>query len=175
MDYQTRLQKIADAFEECVDKAQLYWPGRVPRMILKLDLRGSRAGSCQWYVSDKNKYTIRLNIEMILNGSFDIILKDVIPHEIAHAMCEKNRWDAGHGPNWQGVCIDLGGNGNRLHDEEVIYARGHTYEYTATCGTKLRVSQTIHKRIQKGIRRIIKNTQGMVTKDCAWVVIRRPA
>lgn len=41
-----------------------------------------------------------------------VMVKQIIPHELAHVICMINGWDMGHGKVWRQVCMLLGGNGN---------------------------------------------------------------
>lgn len=41
-----------------------------------------------------------------------VMVKQIIPHELAHVICMINGWDMGHGKVWRQVCMLLGGNGD---------------------------------------------------------------
>lgn len=40
-----------------------------------------------------------------------VMVKQKVPHEVAHLICFVNGWDYGHGKVWRQVCTMLGGNG----------------------------------------------------------------
>jgi predicted SprT family Zn-dependent metalloprotease len=40
-----------------------------------------------------------------------VMVKQIIPHEVAHVICMVNGLDDGHGKVWRQVCMMLGGNG----------------------------------------------------------------
>lgn len=43
-----------------------------------------------------------------------VMVKQIVPHELAHIICMVNGWDMGHGKVWRQVCMMLGGNGETL-------------------------------------------------------------
>lgn len=91
-------------------------------------------------------------------------IKEVVPHEIAHNVCIALGWDRGHGKNWKRVCVMLGGNGKRCYDGSGIEFEGtrkrKKYEYRATCGTVMLISDVRHNRIQRGMQYSLHRTNG---------------
>lgn len=70
------------------------------------------------------------------------MIKEIIPHEIAHVICMANKWDMGHGRIWKQVCMMLGGNGDTYNTMQSYDGRlkklyeaqcesGHVYWLTA--------------------------------------------
>lgn len=97
-------------------------------------------------------------------------IDDTIPHEIAHTVCMAMGWDYGHGRNWKRVCALLGGSSNRCYDssgiEHKMLRKRLRYEYKATCGTVIMVSDVMHGKIQNGdVRKLVK-TKGILNRDC---------
>ena len=70
---------------------------------------------------------------MILNG--ETIVKDVLLHEIAHAIMGQG---AGHGMAWRMKARSIGCSATRCVDTNVVLP---TLKYTATCATCGNVSQ----------------------------------
>jgi len=97
----------------------------------------------------------------------------VVPHELAHIIgyLRPSLGARHHNYGWWAIDNALGGTGSVRHSYDVVYAHGHTYEYTATCGTKTRVSKVLHERIQGGQVRTLRRTGGKVTATCAFSVI----
>lgn len=60
------------------------------------------------------------------------MVKQIIPHELAHVICMANGWDMGHGRIWKQVCMMLGGNGQTHHTMEAIDGR-YKKLYEAQC------------------------------------------
>ena len=60
------------------------------------------------------------------------MVKQIVPHELAHIICMANGWDMGHGRIWRSVCMMLGGNGNTHHTMEAIDGR-YKNLYEAQC------------------------------------------
>ena len=132
---------------------------------LDFTLRGAKAGVA--YGTGK----IALNIDMIAGDSFEHILNETLPHEYAHIICLQNGLDRGHGKNWKSVAKILGCSGERCHKEPVKYARGKTYEYVASCGSVIRISETIHKRILRGRSYSLKTTGGKLHSKCEYKLV----
>ncbi len=61
-----------------------------------------------------------------------VMLKQIVPHELAHVICMVNGWDMGHGKVWRQVCMMLGGNGETF--STLGYVDGRLkYLYEAKC------------------------------------------
>lgn len=64
-----------------------------------------------------------------------VMVKQIIPHEIAHLICMVNGWDMGHGKIWRAVCTMLGGNGETVSTLTAIDGRmKNLYEAVCTQG-----------------------------------------
>jgi predicted SprT family Zn-dependent metalloprotease len=120
----------------------------LPEVEIKFDLKGRSAGQAIRY---GDKYTIRYNKDLIHNKSLLNMINDTVPHELAHIVLMFTKWGKGHDNVWKRVCVKLGGNGERCHNEEVQSCRKtKKFEYKTQFGPSIIVSSTIHKRIQAG-------------------------
>lgn len=65
---------------------------------------------------------VQFSMRLVIK-EFVSMMKQIVPHEIAHLICLANGWDLGHGKVWRQVCIDLGGNGIIKHSYATIDGR----------------------------------------------------
>jgi len=97
-------------------------------------------------------------------------INDTIAHEIAHIVCMYTRTDRGHGKTWKRVCRMLGGNGQRCYASDTIKPKmirtRKTYEYIASCGTIVMLSDVIHGKVQRGQNRVLNRTKGKLDASC---------
>lgn len=164
--FQDRVQQVQSKIAELIAKAEDLYKIKLPSIDVRFDLRGRSAGQA---IRRNGLYSMRFNRGMMLNESWDHMINDTVPHELAHVICFVTGWDFGHGARWRAVCRGLGGTGNRCHSEEVQYANGNTYYYTTSTGFVAPVSQTIHRRIQGGQVRMFRDrSKGVINKTCAW-------
>jgi SprT protein len=171
--FNQRVQEVAKKVAECIRLANSLYGNTLPKIKISFDLKGRVAGQAGWRTIDGVKtYYLRFNQTMMMNDGYDHLLNDTVPHEVAHYVCFiLYKGCSPHGREWQRVCKQLGGNGERCHNEEIVFAKGKTYEYTASCGTKVRISQTLHKRLQEGQSRRILATNGRFGKDSKYEVV----
>jgi len=143
-----------------------YNTANFPTIDIKFDLRGTCAGQA---CVRNNQYYMRFNTDMMkADGSaWNHLYNNTVPHEIAHLVCFYFRLDRGHGRNWQWLCMQLGGNGERCHKEEVQYARGLTYYYTTRNGGVVAMSSVRHRRIQQGTVYRFKDGSA-IDRACTW-------
>lgn len=168
----SNIQKIREATQACLAKAQELYGVDMSDVVVRFDLKGVAAGMAGYQGRfGKMNYYLRFNTVMIAGEGFDHVLNDTVPHEIAHMVCFKNpKLGSGHNGGWARVCRELGGTGKRCHDEEVVYAKGRTYEYTCTKGTKQRFSEARHKKIQRGVTYSLRRG-GQIHKGCEYEVV----
>ncbi len=82
------------------------------------------------------------------------------------------RLGSNHNTGWARVCQQLGGTGARTHNEEVVYGKGRTYEYTTTTGEKVRLSEQKHAAVQRGATLTYrKRHMGSVNMNCAHAIV----
>lgn len=138
---------VEQALQDCIAKARkLFGPavmGRLDHVMVEFYDKGKCAGIA---TIGKHKDTglqtglIQFSMRLTVKRSVAMI-KQIVPHELAHIICMTNKWDMGHGRIWRQVCMMLGGNGQTHHTMEVIDGRlknvyeakcdeGHTYWLT---------------------------------------------
>jgi hypothetical protein len=155
---------------EVFAKAKAFWPDmNFDNVGIRFDLKGRAAGmACR----RANAYYMRFNADMLTRDAFDHVLNNTVPHEIAHIVCMMNpKLGRNHDAGWTRVCRLLGGNGERCHSEEVVYGKGDTYEYTTDRGHAVRVSSTIHRKIQRGVEYAWRQGQGKVNKASPYKLV----
>lgn len=178
---EARKLEILARFDVLKAKAVAKFGDRAIPNHLKFDfsLRGTTAGMACMRRSinpiDGFFGTIKLNKDMIANGSYDHILNETLPHELAHIICMNLNIGKGHDNTWKAVAQFLGCKGNRCHSEPVVYAKGVTYLYTCTRGTQVAMSQIKHKRIQFEGMTYITRAGGKLHKECAYTRMSKAA
>ena len=165
----TPQQQVIEKTKACFDKVKELYGLDLSRVHVRFDLKGRSAGqACRRGM----QYAIRYNHDMLTREAFDHLLNATVPHEVAHIVCFMNRaLGADHNSGWERVCIALGGTGATRHKEEVVYGKGHTYEYTTDRGNKVRVGDKYHKDIQAGRPLRYRNGIGTVTRECAYSIV----
>lgn len=165
----TPQQQIIDKCKTVFAKATELYGLDMSQVGIHFDLKGRAAGmACR----RGNQYFMRFNRDMLTREAFDHVLNDTVSHEIAHICCFMNRTlGSNHDAGWARVCRALGGTGDRTHSEEVVYGKGHTYEYTTDRGHKVRMGDRHHATVQRGIPLRYKNNKGTVTKECAYSIV----
>ena len=165
----TPQQQIIDKCKAVFAKAKELYGLDMSQVGIHFDLKGRAAGmACR----RGNQYFVRFNRDMLTREAFDHVLNDTTPHEAAHIVCFMNRaLGSNHDAGWARVCRALGGTGDRTHSEEVVYGKGHTYEYTTDRGHKVRMGDKHHATVQRGIPLRYKNNKGTVTKECAYSIV----
>ncbi len=165
----TPQQQIIDKCKTVFAKAKELYGLDMSQVGIHFDLKGRAAGmACR----RGNQYFMRFNRDMLTREAFDHVLNDTVPHEVAHIVCFMNRaLGSNHDAGWARVCRALGGTGDRTHSEEVVYGKGHTYEYTTDRGHKVRMGDKHHATVQRGIPLRYKNNKGTVTKECAYSIV----
>ena len=167
---QVQAQQIKDKCKEVFAKAKTLYPHlNFDRVGIRFDLKGRAAGmACR----RANSMYMRFNADMMTREAFDSLINGTVEHEIAHIVCFMDpRLGRNHDHGWARVCRNLGGDGSRLHNEVVVYGKGVTYEYTTDRGHKVRVSQQVHTRIQRGVTYTWKKGKGKVTQSCAHSIV----
>lgn len=164
-----KIQTVRAAAEACIKKAELLYGVDLSMVEIRMDLKGVCAGIAG---RDRRGWYLRFNTVMINSNGYDHIINDTVPHEVAHIVCFfKPTLGNNHNRGWARVCQELGGTGERCHNEEIVYAKGKTYEYTCSQGTTIRLSEQRHKRIQqRGVTFNLKKG-GQVNKDSSYKVV----
>lgn len=163
---QQRKQEILDKVETLVEKANRFYKINLPHIDIKFDLRGRNAGIAGY---DRRGYYMRFNVDMITNESWNHIINDTVPHELAHIVCfVEPRLGRDHNPGWKSVCRTLGGTGNRTHSEMVTYANGKTFYYTTSTGHVISISSQRHRKVQKGLVYFFRGNKGKISRESPY-------
>ena len=177
-----RMQQVRDKVAELVLKANSYYNITLPDIEIRFDLRGVTAGFAGATGGKRvidalgrtqivyAKYYMRFNTDMMMTH-WDDMFTDTVPHELAHIVCYfKPSLGRKHDGGWRRVCLDLGGNGKRCHNNTITYAKGRTYQYTTRLGHKVIMSETRHNRVQAG-KDYTWRKEGRVDKSCPFVIV----
>lgn len=112
----------------------------MPMPTCSFDIRGQVAGmACMSKKEDSREgWHVRLNAELLL-GYPDAVLKETIPHEVAHLLVAHyfGKGVAPHGSEWQRVMRSLGKEPERSHSLPTTPARvvARPYKYRCACRT----------------------------------------
>jgi predicted SprT family Zn-dependent metalloprotease len=169
----SNIQTVRDAVVDCIARAEKMYGVDMSKVQVRFDLKGTAAGMAgmKGLRSAPTCY-LRFNTTMIDGEGYAHVLNDTVPHEVAHMVCFMDpRLGKGHNGGWARVCRALGGSGETRHNEEVVYAKGNTYEYTCTQGTTARFSQQRHNKIQRGVTSFSMKRGGTIDKTCAFELV----
>jgi SprT protein len=166
---QERIEQVRVRVRELVSKANALYFITLPHINIRFDLRGRSAGQA---IHGRDGYSIRFNVDMLANNSWNHILEETVPHELAHIVCFFDpRLGRDHNIGWQRVCRQLGGTGKRCHSEEITYAKGKTYYYTTTSERVVALSSIRHKRVQDGVLTYTYRNAGKIDRTCAYTTV----
>jgi predicted SprT family Zn-dependent metalloprotease len=166
----SRKQEIIAKCTETFAKAKTLWPNmNFDNVGVRFDLKGRAAGmACR----RDGTYFMRFNTEMMTRDAFDHVINNTVQHETAHIVCMMNpKLGRNHDAGWTRVCRLLGGNGERCHSEDVVYGKGNTYEYTTDRGHRVRVSDSIHQKIQRGVVYTWRQGKGKVDAGSTYNLV----
>jgi len=159
---------------EMVEKIKALYGMDLSQVRISFDLRGRSAGKAggRGYRLPGASYYVKFNRDMLTREAFEHVIQDTVPHEYAHVVCFMDPSKGkNHDYGWARVCRELGGSGARTHNEDVVYGKGLTYEYTTDRGHKVRLSDKRHRYIQTGGTLRYKHGKGAVTQLCAHSVV----
>jgi predicted SprT family Zn-dependent metalloprotease len=165
-----RRQQITDKCNALIAVANDRLGITLPPIAISFRLRGTCAGMAK---RRGTRYSMEFNGEMITREAFDHVINDTVPHELAHIVCFAfPRFGKNHDGGWAHICRTLGGSGARTHNEDVVYAKGRTFEYTSTTGHKHNVSEQRHRKIQAPGNYYVtyRHGGGRVDKTCAFAL-----
>ena len=115
---------------------------------IKFDLRGRATGQAR---QSGDSLWIRYNLEA-LQLDPDRLLRETIPHEVAHLVRFLRGGKGGHGRSWLWLCRDLGGSGDRCHNVALTPARKtRKFAYRVPGYGELNIGAIRHKKIQRGV------------------------
>ena len=164
-----RKQEVIAKVKACIETGNRLFNVTLPNIDIRFDLKGRAAGmACR----RGSHYYLRFNTDMMLRDAWEHVINDTVPHEVSHSFCQFNpRLGSGHDAGWVRVCRALGGNGERYHNEEVVFGKGTTYEYVTDRGHKVRMSDKHHAMVQAGQPVKYTKGKGTVTKACAYSIV----
>lgn len=165
----TPQQQVLDNCKAVFAKAKELYNLDLSHVGIHFDLKGRSAGQA---CKRGSQYHMRFNRDMLTREAFDHVLNNTVPHEIAHIVCFMNpTLGRGHDNGWARVCTQLGGNATRCHSEDVVYGKGSTYEYITTAGHSVRVSDKIHRNVQRGTSYTYRQGKGKVNSTCTYTIV----
>ncbi len=174
---QNKIEAVEAKVQECIALAERKFCVAMPKVDVRFDLKGRDAG-----IAGKRgaHFYLRFNIKhMALGGkTWDHILNDVVPHEVAHTVCQSNpRVGRNHNTGWKTVCLALGGNGKRCYSAEdapEAVAQANPYVYLSTNGSEISVTKRIHNKIQRGSAYRYRGGKGELNQQCAYNYMAAP-
>jgi predicted SprT family Zn-dependent metalloprotease len=170
-----RMTQIQERIRKVMADAQARYGVDLSGVQVRFDLRGRCAGMAGYKggLFGKRAYFLRFNRDMIHTDAFNHLINDTVPHEIAHLACfMRPELGDNHDAGWKRICRELGGSGERCHQEQVVYANGKTFQYKTTAGRLVTVSEKIHRKIQMGVSYTVKRGGGKLLKTCEWVLFK---
>ena len=165
---QAKIQAVKDKVAQCIALAEQKFNIKMPAVQVCFDLTGRAAGMAGF---KSGAYYLRFNVtHMSLGGkTWDHILNDTVPHEVAHTVCQSNpKFGRQHDAGWKRVCLALGGNGNRCYKQEdapEAVEKAKPYAYTTSTGHVVAVSPVIHRKIQTRGAAYTYRGKGRISKD----------
>ncbi len=118
------------------------------QITITCNLRGKCAGRAG---HKSGKYYLKFSTEAITNH-WDEMVKDTIPHEIAHIICYmRPSLGKKHNRGWKRVCKSLGGDDSRCHTMALTPAKKvKEYQYRTDSGELCTLKSVRHNRLQRG-------------------------
>ncbi len=133
-----------------------------------------RAGGKRLRDTVMSNYYVQFNHDMLGRDAAEHVDSNTVPHEYAHVLgyINPDRFGRKHDYLWAKTCKELGGNGVRCHQEEVVFGTGTTYEYTTTTGKKVRISSQKHGRVVRGVPLVYRDrSMGRIDSTCAYSIV----
>jgi predicted SprT family Zn-dependent metalloprotease len=171
----TPREQILAKCKEVVARAYQLYNVDMSRVRVSFDLKGKAAGKAhglKYRDPVMSNYIVKFNTDMLSREAFDHVLNSTVPHEYAHILCFIQP-DLGknHDAGWERICLALGGSGRTRHQEEVVYGKGITYEYTSDKGHTVRVGDRHHRKIQLGTTIRLRHNKGSIHAACAYSIV----
>jgi len=166
--YQEAVNAVRNRCQEVMRLAEQKYGVNMQAVAIRFDLSGRCAGqACR----DQGKYSIRFNTDMLTREAFNHVFNDTVPHEVAHIVALMKGVRQAHGWQWRSYCLGLGGSGETCHQEAVVYGKGNTYEYTTSNGSRVRLSDTMHRKVQAGSVLHYRRGLGSVNRGCYYTIV----
>lgn len=173
---QTPEQQVVDRIKKIIDQARVLYGVDLSTTKISFNLRGRVAG---WAICRKDRYTgritelkVKINHDMLHRESFDSMLNETVPHEMAHLVCfVRPDLGSGHDSGWAAICEAFGGNGERLHENQVVFGRGNTYEFVTDRGVTVRLNERWLKLLSAGVPANFKKGKGTVHPGSTYYIV----
>jgi SprT protein len=146
-------ERIASAVAACLRDCEPIARGhgrRLPKPVVRYDLKGQSAGQCIWHVG--HRPVLRFNLDIARHHE-DHFVRTTVAHEVAHlvtAACYRRA--APHGAQWRAVMRHLGiAEPSRCHDYRIDDAkvrRQRRWIYQCDC-MQHALTTTRHNRVQQ--------------------------
>lgn len=178
--YADRVALIRAKWKAACNVAQAIYGMDLSKVELDFALKGRCAGkACRRGTLGAFRYFVTLNNDMVRRAdesAFAHILEDTVEHELAHIVCFMDRsLGQGHDDGWRRVFAKISGKEfheiKRCHSEEVVHARGGTYEYFLANGETIRLGERHHLTIQRGATMHTRRSQQRIDKHCKVVLV----
>lgn len=162
-----RFQAMTNRTQEVLNKAEALYGVKINPTIA-FNLRGRVAGwaGCKFCALTRKatQFSLRFNREIIQGDHFEDMMKNTVPHEIAHLICfSRPELGRNHDAGWKQVCMALGGDGKRAHNYDVV-VKGR-WDYITDRGHKVSITKKYHAAVQAGHNLTFKKGLGMITKS----------
>jgi len=101
--------------------------------------------------------------EIGLKTDFDFVLKEIVPHEVAHIISnwlyinDMPNGDDGHGEGWRTIAKSLGSSGNQYARHPTMKLSGFTYRTSG--GNLVTLNPDQHEQLQKQFK-VFRDSQG---------------
>lgn len=117
-------------------------------VLVDCNIRGGVAGRAG--IDRQGNHYLHFNPEAI-ELYLDEMVKDTIPHEIAHTLCQiRPRLGRNHNAGWKRVCRALGGDDARTHTMKLTPGRVTNYYEYEVNGRVINIGPKRHAKIQRG-------------------------
>ena len=111
---------VQDRIEEILDRAVELYGADTVNCCSSIDIqyyeKGRNAAIAAIRKTENSDPLGLLQFSMeLVRKNLEIMVTEIVPHEISHIICMGNSLDNGHGPVWKEMCRALGGSGDRCH------------------------------------------------------------
>lgn len=169
--FQQRKSLVQTRVLEIIKKANELYGITLPTVQVRFDLTGVAAGVAG---TIRGMYYVRFNVQMMENSAWDHLYNDTIAHELAHIVCFAHpNMGSNHDYGWKRVCMQLGGNGERCHSQEVVH-KGGTFYYTTASGRVIALSAVRHSRVQRMSVTYTSKHGDVINSKCSFSTTAQP-
>jgi predicted SprT family Zn-dependent metalloprotease len=144
--------RVEQAIADCLERARRTFGDKVVdkvnRYVIEYFHNGAHAAlAAALRLPEETVGVLQLSLYYIRKRCFSVI-KQIIPHELAHLICMANGWEMAHGRVWRQICKVLGGTGEEFHNFAAVDGRfRYMYEAVTACGVSVWVTPTEKRRM----------------------------